>query len=185
MRVPERRFCSYCSAPFLPGDGWPRKCSRTTPTPDHDACGLLTWANPTPVSVLLAVARDLITRQQGLLVVRRNIHPGYGELGLPGGFHNLNETWQQGCCRELEEEADIKVNPNDVELFDVHTVPGNMNLTFGKLRHTLDLDLESVNANLSNAAREETQRVEIMSSPMTLCFESHTLVAAKFFGRPG
>jgi ADP-ribose pyrophosphatase YjhB (NUDIX family) len=134
---------------------------------------------------LLAVVRESKTRQQGLLVVRRNIEPGYGDLGLPGGFHNLNETWREACAREGKEETDLVIDPNDIDLFDVHTVPGNMNLTFGKLRHVLDLDLEAVNANLSEAAREETQRVEIMTSPRTLCFESHTAVAAKFFGSPG
>jgi ADP-ribose pyrophosphatase YjhB (NUDIX family) len=56
----------------------------------------------------------------GLLCVRRSIEPALGELALPGGFLEVNETWQEGCVRELFEETGIRTGVEEVELFGVY-----------------------------------------------------------------
>lgn len=40
-----------------------------------------------------------------LLVIRRAKQPGYGLLGLPGGYQKRGETRQQAGVRELMEET--------------------------------------------------------------------------------
>lgn len=186
----DRRFCGFCGSPFLPGDtwaldsggvprtGWPRKCSSS-------ACGELTWANPTPVAVLLVYIKLREVPREGLFIVQRNIEPSKGAWALPGGFVDMDETWQEACVRELREETTIDAQANEVDLFDVHSVKSNRILIFGLLRTKLYLDsLDAINQGLPN---EETQAVDLMRSDdmtMVLAFPTHTAVADKFFKRP-
>lgn len=44
-----------------------------------------------------------------VLVVERGAQPGKGQIALPGGFLNQNETTEVACIRELREETGIKV----------------------------------------------------------------------------
>lgn len=155
-------FCGHCGARLSPGP-FPRTCT---------GCARPTWANPTPVAVLLVPVED------GLLIVQRNIEPKKGEWGLPGGYINLGETWEQACVRELYEETSVQAEAGDVELFDVHSVDTGKILIFGKLSKALVIDLDEINKTLPN---EETQRVRIMREPGDLCFATHTSVASFFF----
>ena len=86
--------CSYCGAPFVADQAWPRACA---------GCANVSYLNPSPVSVLL------LPVDEGLLCVRRDIEPGRGQLALPGGFMEVDETWQEAAVRELEEEAGIVI----------------------------------------------------------------------------
>jgi len=66
------------------------------------------WANapfpPTFVTV------DAVVVQSGhVLMVRRGAHPGFGNLALPGGFLDQEETTLEGAIRELKEETKIKL----------------------------------------------------------------------------
>lgn len=56
------------------------------------------------------VTVDAVVVQSGhVLVVRRGANPGKGQLALPGGFIDQNETIFSACLRELREETRLKV----------------------------------------------------------------------------
>jgi ADP-ribose pyrophosphatase YjhB (NUDIX family) len=69
----------------------------------------------------------------GLLALRRGIRPQLGLLGLPGGFLEAHESWQEGMARELWEEAGLRVEAGQLRLVDLMSstpVPNRL-LVFG------------------------------------------------------
>ncbi|OCI98802.1 hypothetical protein A6U86_33585 [Rhizobium sp. AC27/96] len=54
--------------------------------------------------------------QRQLLVIRRARDPGYGLLGLPGGYQMRGETWQEAGAREVLEETGCLIDPTQVSL---------------------------------------------------------------------
>jgi ADP-ribose pyrophosphatase YjhB (NUDIX family) len=100
VAMPKDAFCSFCGAPQVVVDRYPRTCAR---------CGVTIWANPLPV-VLVLVPVDVGDRV-GLLVVRRAIEPRRGLLGLVGGFLEAHETWAEGGAREVREESGLELDP--------------------------------------------------------------------------
>ena len=109
------RFCSSCGTQYSEPLAYPRRCAA-------HGCGLVVWANPIPVAVVLVPVR--IDARTGLLVVRRGIEPGRGRLALAGGFVEAHETWQTAATREVREEVGIAIDPSSLRVFDcVSTVP--------------------------------------------------------------
>ncbi len=108
--------CSYCGAPFTPEQAWPRRCA---------VCGNVSYRNPLPVAVMLVPVGG------GLLLVRRTNAPQAGKLGLPGGFIEVGETWQEAGGREVREETGGEIDAGQVALFDVHSAPDGTVLIFG------------------------------------------------------
>ena len=81
---------------------------------------------PFPVSFVTVDA--LVVKSGHVLVVRRKGALGKGQLALPGGFLNQDETIQAGALRELKEETAIKVDRTtlsscikDTKVFDFPT----------------------------------------------------------------
>lgn len=146
---------------FLNTDGYPRAC---------DTCGQVTYANPTPVAVTLLPAND------GLVVVRRNIEPKKGQLALPGGFMNLGETWQKACSRELEEETGLIAHPDDIQLFDVVSVPNGNLLVFGFAPKITNLNLSTLKHD-----HEVSEVAVIREDFVELAFPTHTQMAREWF----
>ena len=101
MPAEPNTFCHLCGT-RLPGGDYPRTCG---------GCGAQIWANPIPVGVAL------VPIDNGLLVIRRAIPPGVGKLALPGGFVEIDETWQQGAAREVMEETGIVIDPGTLVPF--------------------------------------------------------------------
>lgn len=71
-----------------------------------------------------ALATDLVmTYNSNLLVIRRSfdsdVYPG--ELALPGGFMNIDETIEKCACRELQEETGIELCELDLTLIGVYS----------------------------------------------------------------
>lgn len=152
--------CSFCGAAFDVGASWPRTCG---------ACGATSFRNPTPVAVLLLPVDD------GLLVVRRGIDPGRGELALPGGFIDLGETWQEAAARELAEEAGIEIDPGEVTELRVRSVRGGPLLIFGVGPRRAGAELPAFSPN-----HEATERL-VIDGPRELAFPLHTEAAAAWF----
>jgi ADP-ribose pyrophosphatase YjhB (NUDIX family) len=154
--------CSYCGHPFTENQPWPRRCL---------ACGQTTYRNPVPVAVVL------LPVDGGLLVVRRTIPPGQGQLALPGGFITVGETWQEAGARELWEETGIRLDPAEIRTFRVHTALEGMILIFGLAAPHRAADLPPFVPNA-----ESSERL-VLAAPATLAFPLHTQTMREFFAR--
>jgi 8-oxo-dGTP diphosphatase len=161
----QHSHCSYCGHPFVPDSPWPRTCA---------GCGETTWRNPLPVAIaLLPVEHE--DGRHGLVVVRRDIDPGRGELGLPGGFIEIGESWREAAARELREETTITADPAEVRLFDVHSAPSGTLLVFGLLPARRRDELPPVTAT------EECSEWLVLTEPRRLVFPTHTRAMADYF----
>lgn len=163
----QHSHCSYCGARYDASAAWPRTC---------DGCAETTWRNPLPVALILLPV-DTPDGGHGLVVVRRAIEPGRGELGLPGGFIELGETWQEAGVRELREETGLLADAGDVRLFDVHSIGAGMLLVFGVLPARPGADLPP------SAPTEEATEWLVVTEPRRLAFETHEWVVADYFAR--
>lgn len=161
-------FCSYCGTKYPPDAVWPRVCA---------GCGETTWLNPLPVAVaLLPVVEP--DGGRGLVVVRRDIDPGRGELALPGGFMEVDEAWRDAVVRELREETGITEQAPDVRLFDVDSGnDGRFLLVFGLLPERRRAELPPV------IATDETIEWLVVTQPRELVFPTHTDAMAAYFAR--
>lgn len=102
-------FCSYCGAASqAPPGKYPRTCQNAD-------CGVVLYANPIPVSVVLLPCQH--EGRTGLLVIRRGIEPRRGHLALPGGFVEEHETAAAAGAREVLEEAGVSLDPATVQPF--------------------------------------------------------------------
>lgn len=106
--------CHFCGTPYAPDiRDWPRTCP---------GCTEISYRNPLPVAVtVLPVTRP--DADPALVVIRRTIEPGYGELAFPGGYIDFGETWQQACVRELREETGILADAADITLVSTSSDP--------------------------------------------------------------
>ena len=155
-------FCGYCGAPFAVAQVWPRACS---------TCGHVTYRNPLPVAVLI-VPVDLGGRV-GVLAVRRAIAPRAGWLGLPGGFIELGESWQEAAVREAHEEMGVVVPAAAVRLCAVRSAPDVL-IVFGQVDPLAQSTLPPL------VATAEASEVVILTEPATLAFPLHTDVLREF-----
>ncbi|AUG81408.1 NUDIX hydrolase [Kitasatospora sp. MMS16-BH015] len=159
--------CHWCGTPYPPGTAaWPRTCT---------GCTEISYRNPLPVVVtLLPVRRP--GADPALLVIRRTIEPGYGELALPGGYLDYGETWQQGAVRELREETGIHAEPAEVTLVSTDSdAAGGFLCLFGLLPAR---DLAALPPSVPT---EETDGWELATPGTKLAFPFHTRTAAAYF----
>jgi ADP-ribose pyrophosphatase YjhB (NUDIX family) len=159
-KVGRHAYCSWCGAAFAPELAWPRTCA---------ACGNTSYVNPLPVAVALVPVDD------GVLVVRRGIEPKKGQWALPGGFIEVGETWQEACARELMEEAQIEVTPEDFEDLCVHSAPDGTVLVFGVAEPLSADELPEFVPNDEVTERGVLSRVEPLAFPL------HTRALSFFF----
>ena len=105
------KFCSHCGSGVVhkvpEGDSLPRAVC--------DACGHIQYLNPKIVVGCVPVYGDRI------LVCKRAIEPRYGLWTLPAGFMENNESAAEGAAREAMEEANARVEIED--LYTVYSIP--------------------------------------------------------------
>lgn len=73
-----------------------------------------------PFKVIPAVLVAVMKGDEVLLAKRHNTSYMDGWYGLPGGHLEASETVQSGASREVAEEVNIKVEPADLELFQIY-----------------------------------------------------------------
>ncbi|MET0424282.1 MAG: NUDIX domain-containing protein [Actinoplanes sp.] len=161
--MPDRSaHCTYCGARFRRNLPWPRRCG---------ACGETSYQNPTPVAVAVQPVGP------GLLVVRRAIPPARGLLALPGGFMDVDETWQEAAVRELFEETGLRADAAEVSHYETVSAPDSSTLlVFGLLP-----PLPDENALPAAEPNDESLGWEILKAPAELGFSLHTAVANRWF----
>ncbi|ANN57186.1 hypothetical protein A9174_10700 [Mesorhizobium loti NZP2037] len=54
-------------------------------------------------------------------MIQRARQPGYGLLGLPGGYQMRGETWQEAGAREVLEETGCHLLPTSLLLVSIRT----------------------------------------------------------------
>jgi bifunctional NMN adenylyltransferase/nudix hydrolase len=81
---------------------------------DHIREYKLAWEGA-PFPVTFVTVDSVVIKSGHVLVVRRKGNLGKGQIALPGGFLNQNETTQDGALRELKEETGIKVDKSLLE----------------------------------------------------------------------
>jgi ADP-ribose pyrophosphatase YjhB (NUDIX family) len=105
------KFCNHCGSAVThrvpEGDSLVRAVC--------DACGTIQYQNPKIVVGCLPVYGDRI------LICKRAIEPRYGLWTLPAGFMENNESAPEGAAREALEEANAKVEIED--LYTVYSIP--------------------------------------------------------------
>jgi len=160
----QHSHCSYCGTAYQPDTPWPRTCA---------GCTEITWRNPLPVAVVLLPVRRT-AGGTGLVVIRRDIEPARGQLALPGGFIELGERWQEAAVRELREETGLLAEPSDVDLFDVCSTVGNINV-FALLPARAEADLPA------SAPTAEVTEWLVVDGPRPLAFPTHEQALASYF----
>ena len=154
-------YCAYCGTLFTPNAHYPKRCAH---------CGNATYSNPFPVAVVL-----LPIDGDGLLLVKRVQEPAAGKWGLPGGFIETGETWQEAGAREVFEETGFTVNPAEICLFDTHSAPDGTLLVFGLAPSQTAAILPRFKPS------PETSAVMVMAEPGELAFSTHTETAARYW----
>jgi ADP-ribose pyrophosphatase YjhB (NUDIX family) len=155
--------CSYCGTVYAAGQPWPRTCVR---------CANITYLNPLPVAVVV------LPVDGGVLCVRRAIEPRLGHLALPGGFIDVDETWQDAAVRELREETGVVIDAGEVSLLAAHSAPERgVLLLFGLVRSRTRAELGALEPT------EEVSECIVLRQPEELAFPLHTRVLREFFAR--
>lgn len=127
---------------------------------------------PTVVCMLVPDHRYL-----KLLVVRRANMPGRGLLGLPGGYHMRDETWQEGGVREVREETGYHVDPRTAALQSLTTDEYGNNLVIAYANAPEAF-------HLSAQDQSEVQEVLWLESALTpedWAFPRHYEAAKRYF----
>ena len=113
----------------------------------------------------------------GLFLIRRGIEPNKGKLALPGGFINIDESWQQAAARELFEETGITIASETIEDYCVLSAPDGTILIFGLAqpftRNSLPVFISST----------ETSECVLITSPCELAFPLHLQIVEGYFNR--
>lgn len=152
--------CSFCGRPFGPRQPWPRVCN---------GCGAVSYRNPLPVVVLLVPVDD------GLLVIRRGDRPRRGQIALPGGFIEVDESWQAAAVRELREETRVVLPAESVREHRVRSAEDGTLLVFGIVPVLSEADLPPFSPTFEILERLVIRAAEPMA------FELHTEVVRDFF----
>ena len=105
------RFCPQCGGRLekrLIKPGEPQRLVCT-------ACGFIFYLDP-KLSVIAVIPMD-----EGVVMVRRSIDPGYGLWVVPGGFVDLGEVVEDALVRETQEETLLTVRP--LRLLNIYSYP--------------------------------------------------------------
>ena len=92
-------FCAHCGGRLEIRS--PKPAER--PRPVCTACGVVVYLDPK-----VAVG-TIIPYEDGIVLLRRAIQPGYGKWVFPGGFVDRGESLEDAAAREAWEEVGLRV----------------------------------------------------------------------------
>ena len=122
---------------------------------------------PTVVVVLVPV-------RGGLLLIRRGLADGHGELALPGGYQMRGETWQEAGAREVFEETGVRVEVDRLWLLTVATTPD-------RRQNLLFCQTPPVEHDGAFTHDGEVLEVVVAHEPLPTAFPLHDEMVARFF----
>ena len=99
MNPAEYRFCPRCGGHLesrVLKSGEPERLV-------CDNCGFVFYQGPK------LVAGALFELDGGILLVQRDIEPGYGKWTFPGGFVERGEVAEEAAAREVREECGVEI----------------------------------------------------------------------------
>jgi ADP-ribose pyrophosphatase YjhB (NUDIX family) len=106
-------FCSQCGGPLVERFVDFERRSRAVCA----QCGSIAYRNPRVlVSTIVAAAEEV-------LLCRRAVAPAAGRWAPPGGFLECDEALEEAAARETFEETGISLNPRQLRLHAVSTLP--------------------------------------------------------------
>jgi 8-oxo-dGTP diphosphatase len=95
----------------------PRRFKPTEPErPTCDACGFVLYLDPK-----IAVGTIIADGENGIVLVRRAIQPGYGKWVFPGGYVDRGEDVLDAAVREAREESGLDVRLDG--LINIYSYP--------------------------------------------------------------
>ena len=133
-------------------DQFPKKCA---------GCQHEMFVNPIPVVILLVPVLN-----KGVLIQKRGISPGLGQMALISGYVDNGETPEQAAIREAQEECGLKINSATFRGFAYGDSKKNLLILMES--HTVD---ESAIKFLPNP---EVFEISYANSAQELAFGAHT-----------
>jgi ADP-ribose pyrophosphatase YjhB (NUDIX family) len=103
------KYCPQCGAPLTKRLLKPLEPPRLVCA----GCGFIFYLDP-KLSVIAVIPLD-----EGVVMVRRAIEPGYGLWVVPGGFVDLGEVVEDALVRETQEETCLTVRP--IRLLNIYS----------------------------------------------------------------
>ncbi len=102
--------CKYCGAELE------EKHAEGKKRPYCPECDRILWRNADPV------AATVLTKGDEILFVKRGIEPGKGQWSLPAGFMEYEEEPEKAAARELKEETGLKIEPDELNVFEAMNI---------------------------------------------------------------
>jgi ADP-ribose pyrophosphatase YjhB (NUDIX family) len=114
--TPSYKFCPVCGSALEP-----RVLKITEPKRlvcTNLACGFVFYLDPK-----IAVGTIIRGAEQGIVLVKRAIEPGYGKWVFPGGYVDRGEEITMAAIREAREEAGLDVRLD--RLINIYSYAGS------------------------------------------------------------
>lgn len=111
-------------------------------------CAFIVYDDPKVAACTIPILDD------GIVLLKRGIEPGYGKWVFPGGFLDRGERVQDAAVRETREEVNLRVDVT--RLLNVYSYPGYPVVVIVYLARVLDGALQ---------ARDETLEVATFARP--------------------
>jgi len=113
MSSPTPRFCGLCGGPLLERLVESEQRLRSV----CSQCGVIAYRNP---QVLVST---IVAAGERILLCQRAHDPAAGRWSPPGGFMECGETLEEAAARETFEETGVRLNPRELRLHTVSTLP--------------------------------------------------------------